>query len=128
MTPSEFEQYVNANPALRASLQSVAADLKPRVRGVFTSPMEIAGLALLFPLVSFIIKKIGLPWLISASKFSELWRLKFDNWVDEQVRKHGATPEQLTAAGEKIRTDLESLSNGDVKQVWEALAERLKKE
>jgi hypothetical protein len=39
---------------------------------------------LLFPIVRRIVYRIGLPWVKTAERYSELWRQEFERWLDEE--------------------------------------------
>lgn len=127
MTREEFEQLVSQNPFLSTSIRSAAAAI-PASRDTFGPAGELAAIAVLFPVVVFVVKEIGLPWLHELKRYSELWREKFHNWVDEQYRKHGLDPEAAEAAGAALRRELESVTDGGARKSWERFAELLRRE
>ena len=45
----------------------------------------MATLVLLFPLVRYILMEIGLRWLTTAKKYSELQRRRVEDWVDRKA-------------------------------------------
>jgi hypothetical protein len=127
MTPKEFEQLVSQDPALAEPIINAARSITPRTRGTFGAA-ELAGIALFFPVVKYIIKNFGLPWLHEAKRYSELWRHKFHNWVNEQYSKHGMDPDEIEAAGEVLVKELEGVTDSTAQKSWERLAELLEKE
>jgi hypothetical protein len=128
ITPRQFADLVSRDPALEATLCPAADEIPDRPQSACGAPLEMAAVVALFPLVVFLVKNIGLPWLYEAARFSELWRQKFHDWLDEQCRRYNMDPEALQAAGEALRKELEALTEKDVKKSWERLAELLKKE
>ena len=69
----------------------------------------------------FIVRNIGLPWLHEASRYSDLWRLKFHEWIHTQYEKHGFDPDEAEAFGEALRVELEKTSESEVRAAWEWL-------
>lgn len=128
MTPNEFQQLVSQDPALASPLRNAAGSIQPRTRGTFGTPTELAAIALLFPVVSYIIKNFGLPWLHEAKRYSDLWRQKFHNWIDEQQRQHGLNPDEVEVAGQALVRELEAITDAGAQKAWERLAELLRKE
>ena len=102
MTPNEFERIVSADPALSAPVRSAAAAM-PHSRETFGAPGELVAIAALLPVVTVVVKGVGLPWLYEAKRYTDIWRLKFHKWVDTQYRKHGLDPDAAEAAGEARR-------------------------
>ena len=127
LTPKEFADHISRDPALEATLRPAAQEIPDRPTATYGTPVEMAALVALYPLVVFLVKNIGLPWLHEAARYSELWRQKFHTWVDEQYRRFNMDPEALQAAGEALREELEAVTEKDVKKSWERLAELLKK-
>jgi hypothetical protein len=120
----EFEQLVLNDEALQKPLRRAAEEMQIKARGD-GALLELAAIAALFPMVSFIIKHIGLPWLHEATRYSELWRHQFGRWIDEQYRRRGVNPAKVEAAGERLRKELELLEIEERKS-WEKLTERIK--
>lgn len=128
LTPKEFADLVSNDRTLEASLLPAAKKIPDWLPDPIDMHLEMAVLVALFPLVAFVVKNIGLPWLHEAARYSELWRQKFHTWVDEQYRRHNMDPEALQAAGEALRKELEAVTEKEVKNSWERLVELLKKE
>jgi hypothetical protein len=127
MNSKEFEDYILQEPLLLETLSSTAKEIQPRTRGMFGTPSEIAAIVVLFPVVVFIIKRIGLPWLYEVARYSEIWRREFHDWVDAQARKHGIEPDELEKTGEALRKKLEDVTDKDAREAWERFAEVVKK-
>ena len=127
MNQKEFEGLIARDSALATPVFKAAKSITPRTRGTFGAA-ELAGIALLFPVVKYIIKNFGLPWLHEAKRYSELWRQKFHNWVNEQYSKHGMDPDEIEAAGETLVKELEATTDSNAQKSWERLAGLLEKE
>jgi hypothetical protein len=125
MTEKEYQTLLIQEPALAGPIQRAAAAATPAAYG---TPTELAAIALLFPIVSFAVRQIGLPWLYEAKRYAELWRLKFHAWIDGQSRKAGFDPDQAEKAGEALRAELEKITDRGSRAAWERFAEILSKE
>ena len=90
MTDEEFRQIVSQDSALAGPLKraATAADSQQFVLGIG----EAAALVFMFPIAQFVLTQIGLPWLYEAKRYSELWRLKFHEWIDGQFREAAFDP------------------------------------
>ena len=75
MTPNEFERIVSADPALSAPVRSAAAAM-PHSRETFGAPGELVAIAALLPVVTFVVKGVGLPWLYEAKRYTDIWRVQ----------------------------------------------------
>ena len=127
MTQEDFERFVSQEPAVEAALTSAARAAQPTRTRSFGTPVELAAVAVLFPVVSYVVKHIGLPWLYEAKRYSELWRLKFHRWIDEQHRKAGFDPDQAEAVGQALRRELETTTDQAARAAWQRLADLLRK-
>lgn len=123
MTEEEFGNIVSQDPALAGPIQRAARAVPSRSFGVGLG--EAAAIAALFPLVRFVVSHIGLPWLHEVGRFSELWRLRFHDWIDGQYDKRGLDPDAVEAAGEALREELEGTSDPGARAAWERLAQLL---
>ena len=122
MTPEEFQHIVMQDAALAQPLQRAAAAMQPG-RMVVT---EVAAVALVFPVARFVLMHIGLPWLHEATRYSELWRTQFHDWIDRQYREHGLDPDRAEAAGERLREELENTTEAKARGAWERLVALVK--
>ena len=126
MTLEEFERLISEEPALAGPIRR-ATEAMPGSRATFgTSPAELAAIAVLFPVATFVVKEMGLPWLHEAKGYLDLWRTRFHNWVDRQYREHGLDPDAAEAAGEALRKELEKITDSGDRSAWERLASLLK--
>ena len=127
MTFEEFEAFVQQEPKLARTLKtaaSAAASKSDRLRGAFDPLSAMAlttALVLAYPIVKGIVARIGLPWVRSAANYSELWRKRFDRWVDEQYEKHGFDPHASKAASEALLQELEQTADTATREAWERL-------
>ena len=122
MTAEQFAQIVSQNGSLAASIKRAAAAAPTRQMGV--GPEAIV-LAMMYPVVRFLIKEIGLPWLVDVGRYAKLWQMKFHKWVDEQYEKHGLDPDSAEAMGDGLRQELEKITDKTVQKDWENLAEEI---
>jgi hypothetical protein len=127
MNEAEFEALVSKNPALSGPIKRAArAGAEPANRMAFGLDPGDLGLIAMFPIVLFLIKEVGLPWAYEATRYSEVWRQKFHDWIDQQSKKQGQDPDALAARTEALRKELERIKALDVQKAWETLAEALK--
>lgn len=126
MTLQEFESVVSQDEDLSRTIQSTASALKPPISDGKFEWLATAGVGLVvFALARFILVRIGPPWLHEAERFSELWRQRFHDWVDEQYRARGYDPESVAAAGAELRKELEQIKDEKVQRKWDNLAKLL---
>jgi len=119
----EFARLVAADPALKGPVDVACVALESdRAFGVD----DLAAIALLYPIARYIIVEIGLPWLHSTGRYIELYRQKFDSWVDEKYVEHGLDPVTAKQAGDSLRRQLEQTTGLDKQQSWERLQILLK--
>jgi len=123
MDAQEFQDYAAANPAIRQVLEHAASTIPARSFGL---PTEMAGVVLLFPVVRFILTDIGLPWLATLRKYSEVQRRRVEDWIDRHAAEHGLNPDEVETAGKAFIEDLEQTTDGKARHQWEHLAELLK--
>ena len=76
----------------------------------------------------FVVTRVGLPWLHEAQRYSELWRLRFHDWIDGEYRSAGLDPDQAEAAGEALRVALEETTESGARKSWERLAALLRRD
>lgn len=133
MTFEELEEFVQQEPKLAHTLKtaaSAAASKSERLRGTFDPLSTMAlttGLVLAYPILKGLVARIGLPWVRSAADYSELWRKRFDRWVDEQHEKHGFDPDASKAASEALLSQLEQTADTATREAWERLLPLLSK-
>ena len=127
MTQEEFEKLISEDPALVAPMRKAAAAISHK-RMTFAATTELAAIAVVFPIVIFVVKEIGLPWLYEAKRYSELWRLQFHKWIDEQYRGHGLDPDATEAAGNALRRELEAITETKARKSWERFATLLRED
>src|SRR4051812_29597985 len=122
MTEEEFADLVTRDPAIAEPLKQALGAAGART---YTTGLEVAAAAAMFPLVTFIVQEIGLPWLYEARRYSELWRAKFHDWIDTEYVKTGRDPDQAEKAGDALRGQLAKTTDPGVKAAWERLARML---
>jgi len=93
---------------------------QPKRFGVIT---EAAVVALMFPLVKYVLTHVGLPWLHVGKRFSDLYLEKVHGWIDERCRQEGLDPAAVEAAADALCAELQSTTDADARAAWERLAE-----
>ncbi len=125
MNESDFEELVLQDETLRKSINRSAYHYSPP--GYAGSGLtEAASIALLFPIVKYILTHIGLPWLHEVTRYSELWRLKFHKWIDSQYEDDKIEIARVTAVSNALRQELESMTDASARESWERLAALIK--
>ncbi len=125
MTREEFEQIISDDPALDTPLRKAAQAIPRKQMG---TPTELATIAILFPVAVYIVKQIGLPWLHTANRYAELWRQKFDRWIDTEHLKHSFDPDEAEEVGKALRRELEDITDAGAQKAWERFAELFRRE
>ena len=80
---------------------------------------------MMYPVVRFVIKEIGLPWLVDVGRYAKLWQERFHKWVDEEYEKHGLDPDSAEAKGEALRKELETVTDKATQEEWEDLSDQI---
>jgi hypothetical protein len=133
MTFEELEEFVQQEPKLADTLKtaaSAAASKSGRLRGTFDPLSTMAlttALVFAYPILKGIVARIGLPWVRSAANYSELWRMRFDRWVDKQHEKHGFDPDASKAESEALLSQFEQTTDTATREAWERLLSLLRK-
>ncbi len=127
MNQEEFQKFMQTEQELKATFDNIASQL-PRIQQTFGTPIELAAIAILFPVAQFIVAQIGLPWLHETGRFSEIYRQKFHRWIDEQYTNNNLDPETAEAAGDALVKKLEATTESGVRAAWERFAGLLKKD
>lgn len=69
MQAEEFQTFLSDHEVVRDALHQALATRPARGFGTVT---DVAALVLLFPLIRFMLMEIGLPWLTTLKRYSEL--------------------------------------------------------
>ena len=120
MTPDEFQQLVASDPYLSRAIGAAAGAGRKTTR--FGGVTEAALVVLMFPLVQFVLREIGLPWLHELRRFSELQRQRVHDWIDDQHHHHGFDPDEAEAASDALLAELERATDRPARSAWERLA------
>jgi hypothetical protein len=123
MDRKEFAATIAADPNLSEPIARAGQAARP---GHYTVVAEAAVIALMFPIVQYIVVQIGLPWLYELRRYSELQRQKVHQWIDERSRAEGLDPDDAEAASDALCRELEQTTSASARQSWERLAELLK--
>lgn len=120
MTHEEFQRIVSSDPHLAGPIQAAAKSGRAQQFGLVT---EAAVIALMFPIVRFLLTRIGLPWLSELGRYSELQRQRVHDWIDTRYRDEGFDPEQAEAVSDRLIEQLESTTDLGARDAWERLVE-----
>ncbi len=123
MNRNEFAAMIAAEPNLSGPIERAGQAARP---GHYTVVAEAAVIALMFPIVRYIIVQIGLPWLHELKRYSELQRQKVHQWIDERSRAEGLDPDAAEAASDALCRELEQTTSASARASWQRLAELLK--
>jgi hypothetical protein len=123
MTDEAFQEIVSQDAHLFAPLRRAAGKLRPQQ---FHVVAEAAAVALLFPLVQYVLTTIGLPWLGELRRYSELQRQRVHEWIDRNHRQHGLDPDAAEQASDSLLEDLEATTDGLTRRSWENLLQVVK--
>lgn len=118
MTNTEFGQVVESDVHLAKPLRRVAGAIPGHQ---FSLLVDSAMLVALFPVVRFVLIRIGLPWLHTASRWSELKRLKVEQWLDEQYQTQGFDLQAAEVASNALCSELERITDAGAKASWQQL-------
>jgi len=121
MTHEEIEQIISQDQHLRAPIETVAEHIFAS-RQTFGAAADITAAAIILPVTIFVVKEIGLPWLHEMKRYSDLWRLKFNKWIDQQYKKHGVDTDMVIRASKVLRKELEKITDEQAQQSWEKFA------
>ncbi len=131
----EFESFVKDEPGLEGALQRAAEAGKRAGEGtgdsyglVLSTAVGFGALVLLFPIVKRVLYRIGLPWLVTAERYSELWRGEAERWLDDEYVKRGLDPAVSRAASEALLKEIESTTVAESREAWERLMGILQKD
>ncbi|MEO8497611.1 MAG: hypothetical protein ABI614_21295 [Planctomycetota bacterium] len=118
MNPEEFESIVLADPSLAEPIRTAAGKTQQQ----YSMMTDAAVIALMFPVVKYLLMRIGLPWLAELGRYSELQRQRVHEGIDDKYREEGFDPEQAEAASDALIEHLESTTDRDARSAWERLA------
>jgi hypothetical protein len=119
----EFAAAIAADPNLKEPIERAGKTARPPQFGMVA---EAAVVALMFPVVRYMVVQIGLPWLYELKRYSELQRQKVHRWIDERARAEGIDPDAAEAASEALCKELEQTTGASARASWEHLAELMK--
>lgn len=130
----EFESIVKGEPGLEGAIQRAAVagqragEGNGERFGVAAAAAGMAGLVLIFPIVKRVLYRIGLPWLVTAERYSELWRFEAEKWIDGEYVKRGVDPAVIKAASDGLLNELERTTESGSREAWERLMEVMGKD
>ena len=120
MTPDEFQQQVATDPHVRQTIEHAARAAR-RGRS-FGGVTEVAIVVLMFPIVRYVLREIGLPWLHELRRYSELQRQRVHRWIDEEYEDYGFDPDEAEAASDALLDQLEQTTDAGARESWQQLA------
>lgn len=113
---------IAAEPNLLEPIRRAAGAAKPPQFGVIT---EAAVVALMFPIVKYLLNHVGLPWLAELKRYSEPQRRKLHEWIDGQYRREGFDPDAAEAASDALCDEMEGIVDETARAAWQQLAARI---
>jgi hypothetical protein len=125
MQAQVFQEFLSDHQQVRDALQRASEAAPAKSFGLVT---DMAALVLLFPVVRFIVIDIGLPWLTTLKKYSEVERRRVEAWIDRHAQDHGLDPDELEVTSRKLMQELEQTNGVDARGQWQRLQELLKTE
>jgi hypothetical protein len=123
MDRDEFERILSNDPHLSGPIRRAAGVASKERYGLI---MEAAIMALMFPIVKYLLTNIGLPWLQELKRYSELQRRKVHEWIDEKCRAEGFNPDAAEPASDALCEQLERTTDAAARASWDHLAELMK--
>jgi hypothetical protein len=123
MQPHAFETFLADHDQVRAGLARAARAAPAKD---YSTGLELAALVLFLPLVQFLLLDIGLPWLVTLKRYSEVQRRRVEAWIDAQAIGQGLDPDAVEAASRALMQELEQTHDASARAQWERLAELLK--
>ncbi len=123
MDRDQFLRIISNDPQLGDPINQAAKAGQSKQFSVIT---EAAVVALMFPIVNYLLTRIGLPWLYELKRYSELQRKKVHNWIDERYREEGFDPDAAEAASDALCEHLEQTTDAGARAAWERLAGLMK--
>ena len=123
MDRDKFLQIISNDPQLADPLKQAAKAGQP---AQFSLVTEAAVVALMFPIVKYVLTNIGLPWLHELKRYSEVQRQKVHKWIDEKYREQGFDPDAAEAASDALCEQLEQTTKAEARSAWERLAVLMK--
>lgn len=121
MDAEEFAALVNGNPTLQNAFASAQRELEPQTRA---GGVELIAIGLLYPVVLYIFKRIGLPWLNAGVQLSDAQLAKFHAWLKQKYEPYGFDPKRMEAAADAIYTELSTIKSPVDQKLWESVRDR----
>lgn len=127
MNIDEFNDLMQQEPHIAQSLENAAWHMqeKESTRGI--DPMTVTALVLFFPIISEIVQRVGLPWVVTLGNYSELWRQKAEAWIQGKMKEEDLDPVAIRAAHEALLQELEKTTDPKAMAAWRRLMDVLKK-
>ena len=110
------------NGRLKESLDRIAAELVSADRRSIGVELPIL---LLYPMLRFLFKEFGLPWLAAAKSYSDLQVQRLQQWVNAEYQRLGIDPSRALAASKRLVDEIEAVSDQESKKSWETLKDIL---
>jgi hypothetical protein len=123
MNHTQFVAAIAADANLARPIGRAAKAARP---GQYTVVAEAAVVALMFPLIRYVLVHGGLPWLHELTRYSELQREKVHRWIDAHHCAEGLDPDAAEAASDALCEELEQITDTSARASWEHLAAVMK--
>jgi len=126
MNIDDFNDLMQQEPHITRSLENAAWHMqeKESTRGI--DPVTVTALVLFFPVIREVLRRVGLPWVVTLGNYSELWRQKAEAWIQDKWKEEGFDPVAMRAAHEALLQELEKTTDPKAMAAWERLMDILK--
>ena len=98
--------------------KAIAASDESETLGLAGDVLTVATVA---PIIWFVVTQIGFPWLHEAKKYSDLWRMRVDKWIDSEYSKQGFDEEAIKEFTTRFKTELEKIEDANSRTRWMSL-------
>ncbi|MBL7181219.1 MAG: hypothetical protein ABIK98_12630 [Pseudomonadota bacterium] len=127
MNIDEFNRLIQQEPEIAQSLENAAWHIQAKESTRSLDPITVTALVLFFPVISAIVRRVGLPWVVTLGNYSELWRQKAEAWIQSKMKAEDFDPAAIRAAHEALLQELEKTTDPKTMAAWERLLGILKK-
>jgi hypothetical protein len=110
---------IQTDPRLQGPFVAAQKRLEPTTTR--TTGIELIALGVLYPVLLYILKKIGLPWINAAAELSNAELTRFHSWVQRRYKQYGFDPKKLEEAGDAMYDELCSIKSPVDRKLWEGV-------
>jgi len=115
-------QEITDQPKFHGPFIKAQQVLEPAGRSTGT---ELVAISILYPIVVYIVRRIGLPWLGAVVELSDGQLAKFHAWILEKYKPYGFDQERIKRAADQMYKELSSIKSPGERKLWEGLRDKL---